>query len=54
MTYEIISVIVDEVELEHVIVTNDDGSVKSFPVDEANPEYAAFLESLNDNTNEAE
>ena len=33
-----------------IFITNEDGSTKSFPADPTNPEYAAFLESLNDNT----
>jgi hypothetical protein len=38
----------------HIIIDLGDGAFKSFPADPANPEYAAFLESLNDNTVEAE
>ena len=34
----------------HIVVDLGEGSFKSFPADPANPEYAAFLESLNDNT----
>lgn len=34
----------------HIIIDLGDGSFKSFPADPANPEYAAFLESLNDDT----
>jgi hypothetical protein len=34
----------------HIVITNEDGSAKSFPANESNPEYAAFLESLNDDT----
>ncbi len=33
-----------------IVVDLGDGAFKSFPADPANPEYAAFLESLNDNT----
>jgi hypothetical protein len=47
----------EEIEIEsisgaqkHIIIDNGDGSFKSFPADPANPEYAAFLESLNDNS----
>jgi hypothetical protein len=29
---------------KHIIIDNKDGSFKSFPVDEENPEYLAFLE----------
>jgi len=39
---------------KHIVVDLGDGAFKSFPADPANPEYAAFLESLNDNTVEAE
>jgi len=38
----------------HIIIDLGNGAFKSFPADSANPEYAAFLESLNDNTVEAE
>ena len=31
----------------HIIIDNGDGSFKSFPADESNPEYVAFLEALN-------
>ena len=44
-----------EVEVEslagvqkHIIIDNGDGSFKSFPVDENNPEYLAFIEQLNE------
>ena len=30
----------------HIIIDNQDGSFKSFPADESNPEYVAFLERL--------
>jgi hypothetical protein len=29
---------------KHIIIDNGDGSFKSFPADESNPEYVAFLE----------
>lgn len=43
--------IYEEVEVEldgsrHIIIDNGDGSFKSFPVDESNPEYIKFLASL--------
>ena len=31
---------------KHIIIDNGDGSFKSFPTDESNPEYIAFLEAL--------
>jgi hypothetical protein len=31
---------------KHIIIDNGDGSFKSFPADENNPEYVAFLEQL--------
>jgi hypothetical protein len=31
---------------KHIIVDNGDGSFKSFPADEENPEYVAFLTQL--------
>ena len=43
----------EEIEVEslgvtqkHIIIDNGDGSFKSFPADESNPEYIAFLEAL--------
>jgi len=31
---------------KHIIIDNGDGSFKSFPADETNPEYIAFLAQL--------
>ena len=31
----------------HIIIDNGDGSFKSFPADELNPEYVAFLAEIN-------
>jgi hypothetical protein len=50
MNYEEIEVESMGATQKHVIIDNGDGSFKSFPADPANPEYAAFLESLNDNS----
>lgn len=51
MNYEEIEVAnFDGTTSKHIIIDLGDGSYKSFPADKANPEYAAFLESLNDNT----
>jgi len=43
----------EEIEIEsigaiqkHIIIDNEDGSFKSFPADESNPGYVAFLEAL--------
>jgi hypothetical protein len=30
---------------KHIIIDNGDGSFKSFPAEESNPEYVAFLEA---------
>jgi hypothetical protein len=38
--------ITDPQDNKHIIIDNEDGSFKSFPADESNPEYIAFLESL--------
>jgi hypothetical protein len=46
MIYEII-----ESDLgQFVNMTLDDGTVKSIKVNDANPEYVAFLESINDDS----
>jgi len=51
MNYEEIEVAgIDGTTQKHIIVDLGDGAYKSFPADPLNPEYAAFLESLNDNT----
>lgn len=31
---------------KHILINNNDGSIKSFPADENNPEYVAFLQHL--------
>jgi hypothetical protein len=31
---------------KHIIIDNGDGSFKSFPADETNPEYIAFLAEI--------
>jgi hypothetical protein len=31
---------------KHIVIDNGDGSFKSFPANESNPEYIAFLEAL--------
>jgi hypothetical protein len=42
MNYEEIEVLGQK----HIIIDNNDGSFKSFPADESNPEYVAFLKQL--------
>jgi hypothetical protein len=32
---------------KHIIINSGDGSFKSFPADESNPEYIEFLAQLN-------
>jgi hypothetical protein len=34
------------IEQKHIIIENDDGSFKSFPCDEENPEYKNFKENI--------
>jgi hypothetical protein len=46
MNYEEITVTSFGKTQKHIIIDNGDGSFKSFPADETNPEYVAFLESL--------
>lgn len=50
MNYEIIEVETLDGVKEHVVIDLGDGAFKSFPADPVNPEYVAFLESLNDDT----
>jgi hypothetical protein len=38
--------ITDRAGNKHIIIDNGDGSFKSFPADESNPEYIVFLAQL--------
>jgi len=42
MNYEEIE---DQRGNKHILIDNGDGSFKSFPADESNPEYVKFLEA---------
>lgn len=44
MNYEIITIESISGTQDHVIITREDGSFESFPVDETNPRYQQFLE----------
>jgi hypothetical protein len=47
MNYEEIEIeSLDGTTQKHIIVDLGDGAFKSFPADESNPEYVAFLASL--------
>ena len=46
MNYEEIEIQSLQGTQKHIIIDNGDGSFKSFPADESNPEYIAFLEAL--------
>jgi hypothetical protein len=46
MNYKEIEIETSEGTQKHIIIENQDGSFKSFPADESNPEYIAFLEVL--------
>jgi hypothetical protein len=46
MKYEEIEIETLEGTQKHIIIDNGDGSFKSFPADESNPEYIAFLTQL--------
>lgn len=50
MNYEEIEIESMGVAQTHIVLNLGDGNFKSFPADPANPEYALFLESLNDDT----
>jgi len=43
MNYKEIEVETFESVKKHIVIDNGDGSFKSFPADESNPEYVAFL-----------
>jgi hypothetical protein len=46
MKYEEIEINAIGVTQKHIIIDNEDGSFKSFPANEENPEYIAFLAQL--------
>jgi len=46
MEYKEIEIESMGVTQKHIIIDNGDGSFKSFPADESNPEYIAFLAQL--------
>jgi hypothetical protein len=46
MNYQEVEVEFYGITQKHIIIDNGDGSFKSFPADESNPEYVAFLEAL--------
>jgi hypothetical protein len=46
MNYKEIETELMGVTTKHIVIDNGDGSFKSFPADESNPEYIAFLEAL--------
>jgi hypothetical protein len=50
MKYEEIEIESMGVTQKHIIIDNEDGSFKSFPADETNPEYVAFLAQLDQET----
>lgn len=50
MNYEIITVpgTLNSPESQHVIIRYEDESFKTFPVDDTNPEYVAFISEIGD------
>jgi hypothetical protein len=46
MKYEEIETELMGVTQKHIIIDNGDGSFKSFPADDTNPEYINFLAQL--------
>jgi hypothetical protein len=46
MEYEEIETEYNGIKEKHILIDNGDGSFKSFPADESNPEYIAFLAQL--------
>ena len=52
MKYEKIKIETFTGKQKHIIIDNGDGSFKSFPADEKNPEYIAFLAQLEATPNE--
>lgn len=46
MNYQEITIETMDGITNHIVIDNGDGSFKSFPADESNPEYVAFLAQL--------
>ena len=46
MKYKEIEVVSINGTDKHIVINREDGSAYSFPADESNPEYVAFLEQL--------
>jgi hypothetical protein len=46
MKYEEIETEFMGITQKHIVIDKEDGSFKSFPADESNPEYVAFLAAL--------
>jgi hypothetical protein len=44
INYKIILTLDKDEPQEHIVISRDDGSFESFPVDETNPRYQKFLE----------
>jgi hypothetical protein len=51
MDYKEFTVETFEGIVKYIQINNEDGSFKSFPVDENNHEYIAFLSQLSEETN---
>ena len=51
MNYEEITIETFQGVFKHIQIDNGDGSFKSFPVDENNPEYVACLAQLEQENN---
>jgi hypothetical protein len=49
MKYEEIEIELMGVTQKHIIIDNGDGSFKSFPAEDNNPEYIKFLAALEEN-----
>ena len=50
MKYEEIETQFMGITQKDIIIDNEDGSFKSFPADESNPEYVAFLASISESS----
>lgn len=46
MEHETATIITDGIPQDYIVIDLGDGAFKSFPADESNPEYVAFLEAI--------
>jgi hypothetical protein len=52
MKYQELETTENDIVYKHIIIDNEDGTFKSFPAENTNPEYNAFLARLEQEKND--